>query len=83
MAVNATVADLLDESFPDDVAAGLSRYGLPPEAVGIEVTEGSIVADPARAGAVLERLHEMGVSVALDDFGNRLLVIHTLTRIAG
>ncbi|HTW12087.1 MAG TPA: EAL domain-containing protein [Solirubrobacteraceae bacterium] len=69
VAVNATVADLLDESFPDEVAAALDAHGLSPDALAVEVTEGEIVADPGRAGAVLERLHRLGVRIALDDFG--------------
>jgi len=67
--VNATVADLLDESFPDEVAATLVAYGVGPQSLAIEVTEGSILADPVRVGAVLSRLREYGVRTALDDFG--------------
>jgi diguanylate cyclase (GGDEF)-like protein len=67
--VNATVADLVDLSFPDEIAALLEAHELPAQALAIEVTERSIVADPARIGAVLERLRALGVKVALDDFG--------------
>lgn len=67
--VNATVADLVDLSFPDEIARMLSEHGLPADSLAIEVTESSIVADPARIGAVLEKLRALGVKVALDDFG--------------
>jgi EAL domain-containing protein (putative c-di-GMP-specific phosphodiesterase class I) len=39
------------------------------ERLEIEITETSVLADPARAAAVLRRLHEGGVRISLDDFG--------------
>ena len=69
VSVNATVADLLDDAFPDEIEAALSSRGLRGEALKIEVTESSIMANPARVRAVLHRLHELGVKIALDDFG--------------
>ncbi len=67
--MNTTVADLLDESFPDEVDAALEARGLDGEALKIEVTESSILANPTRVGAVLERLRDLGVKIGLDDFG--------------
>jgi diguanylate cyclase (GGDEF)-like protein len=69
VAVNTTVADLLDARLPTDVAAALERHGLPPEALVIEVTETAILHDPVRIGDVLARVGELGVIVSLDDFG--------------
>jgi diguanylate cyclase (GGDEF)-like protein len=67
--VNASVADLLDLSFPDEVATVLEAHELPADALTIEVTESSILADPERVGVVLANLRELGVKIALDDFG--------------
>ena len=69
VSVNATVADLLDESFPDEIAAALEAHDVPARALTLEVTESSIVANPARIGAVIGRVRALGVEVALDDFG--------------
>jgi diguanylate cyclase (GGDEF)-like protein len=69
VAVNTTVSDLLDESFPDEIDAALTSRGLGGDALKIEVTESSILANPTRVGQVLERLREFGVAVGLDDFG--------------
>jgi diguanylate cyclase (GGDEF)-like protein len=69
MAVNTTVADLLDTTFPDEIEAALARHGLPAEALVLEVTESSVLADPDRIGAVMQRLCELGVELSLDDFG--------------
>jgi EAL domain-containing protein (putative c-di-GMP-specific phosphodiesterase class I) len=69
VAVNTTVADLLDVDFPHEVAAALAARALPPEALVLEVTETSILADPVRIGGVLAQLGEFGVLLSLDDFG--------------
>ena len=69
VAVNTTVADLLDARLPADLAAALKRHDLPPEALVLEVTETAILHDPIRIGDVLARVGELGVTVSLDDFG--------------
>jgi diguanylate cyclase len=69
LAVNLTVADLLDAALPDAIEAALASHGVPAEALIVEVTETSVLADPVRVGAVLGRLDALGVGVALDDFG--------------
>jgi diguanylate cyclase len=67
--VNTTVADLLDEAFPDEIEVALKSRGLGGDALKIEVTESSIMANPGRVSAVLDRLRKLGVRIALDDFG--------------
>jgi len=69
VAVNTTVADLLDTGFPDEVATMLAEHRVPPEALVLEVTENMVLADPVRIGDVLAKLGELGLGVALDDFG--------------
>jgi diguanylate cyclase (GGDEF)-like protein len=69
VAVNTTVADLLDASFPAEVAATLAKHGLPPEALVLEVTENMVLSDPVRIGDVLAQLGELGLGLSLDDFG--------------
>jgi|GEM_PF-251122 diguanylate cyclase (GGDEF)-like protein len=69
VAVNTTVADLLDTEFPAEVAAMLAEHDLPPEVLVLEVTENMVLADPVRIGDVLAKLGEMGLGLSLDDFG--------------
>jgi len=69
VAVNTTVADLLDTDFPPEVAAKLTEHGLPPEVLVLEVTENMVLADPVRIGDVLAQLGELGLGLSLDDFG--------------
>ena len=69
IAVNTTVADLLDVDFPREVLSALQARGLPPDALVLEVTETSILSDPGRIGEVLAQLREFGIALSLDDFG--------------
>ena len=43
--------------------------GALPERLELEITEGTIMADPARAAQVLGRLSALGVRLSIDDFG--------------
>ena len=69
VSVNVSVTNLLDGLFPSDVEQMLTEHGLPPEALRLEITENTLLADPVRAQEVVRRLHELGVGVAVDDYG--------------
>jgi len=86
LAINVSMRNLLDNGLPDDVAELLERKGAPPSCLEFEITEHTVVADRFRARAVLERLSELGLRVAIDDFGTsysslaylRRLPLHTI-----
>jgi EAL domain-containing protein (putative c-di-GMP-specific phosphodiesterase class I) len=67
--VNISPRQFDQQDFADDVAAALGRRGLPADALGLEVTEGTVMKDIARSGAILQRLKDMGVAIYVDDFG--------------
>ena len=69
VAVNVSVRRLLDLEFPAAVAALLERYEVPAHLLVLEITESTIMADPAHALQVLGRLNSMGVRLSIDDFG--------------
>lgn len=69
VAVNLTMPDLLDLDLPIYVGGLLQRYGVPPSSLELEITEGTISADPVRVRQVLTGLGEMNVRLAIDDFG--------------
>jgi diguanylate cyclase (GGDEF)-like protein len=69
VAVNTTVADLLDVAFPREVLKALRARELSPEALVLEITETSVLSDPRRIGDVLAQLREFGIGLSLDDFG--------------
>ena len=69
VSVNVTAADLHDEGLPAVVSELLLATGTAPEHLTIEITESGVMSDPARCLAVLDRLAELGVRLAVDDFG--------------
>jgi diguanylate cyclase len=69
VAVNVSARRLLDLTFPDEVAAALATWEVPARLLVVEITESTIMADPAHALEVLGRLNEMGVQLSIDDFG--------------
>ncbi len=69
MNVNASARQLADPQFADVVAATLAETGLPPEALGLEITESLLVEDAPTARRALQQLRDLGVRIVLDDFG--------------
>jgi diguanylate cyclase (GGDEF)-like protein len=69
VAVNISARCLLDVSLPDEVAKLLHTWDVAAGRLVLEITESTIMADPALALDILTRLHELGVQLAIDDFG--------------
>ncbi|NEK87730.1 bifunctional diguanylate cyclase/phosphodiesterase [Blastococcus saxobsidens] len=69
MAVNVSPSNLVDEQFPDHVAALLRDHGRSARSLVLEVTESLLMEDRERAVRVLGRLRDDGVGVAIDDYG--------------
>jgi diguanylate cyclase (GGDEF)-like protein/PAS domain S-box-containing protein len=69
IAVNISAKSLLDQQLPLKVQRALDRHGVDPRFLKIEITESSIMADPAHALAILAMLQSMGVRLSVDDFG--------------
>lgn len=69
VSVNLSTRDLHDPEFPDLVAGMMARTSIQPDWVILEITESSIMVDPARVLNVVERLHEMGFNLSIDDYG--------------
>jgi diguanylate cyclase (GGDEF)-like protein len=69
VAVNLTLRNLHDPTFPVDVARLLEESGVGSEWLQLEITESIVMADPGRVLGVLKALRDMGIQLALDDFG--------------
>jgi diguanylate cyclase (GGDEF)-like protein len=70
VAVNVSAYDVNDPTFADRVAEMLASRGLDGSSLVVELTETALLADPDAASVVLWRLAQMGVRVAIDDFGS-------------
>jgi EAL domain-containing protein (putative c-di-GMP-specific phosphodiesterase class I) len=69
VAVNLSVANLLDAHLARQVSDLLTSLGLPPRALELELTEDTLMADPVRSKQVLGELRTLGIRLAVDDYG--------------
>ncbi|MBV8048694.1 MAG: PTS sugar transporter subunit IIC/EAL domain-containing protein [Paludibacterium sp.] len=69
LAVNVTPKQLLSATFADGVLALLDEYGVPPHLLELEITESTMLIPSDAMLAMLQRLRDAGVRIALDDFG--------------
>ncbi len=67
--VNVSARQLEDPMLLDKVRGALAETKLPPELLELELTESSLMSDPAEAGALLREIRKIGVRIAIDDFG--------------
>ncbi len=80
-AVNLSARQFSSESLLDDVRASLKRSGLSADALEVEITESVLMSDPDRANLTLQELHELGVHIAIDDFGTSYSSLAYLKRL--
>ncbi|TFW29368.1 EAL domain-containing response regulator [Duganella callida] len=69
VSVNLAAAQFANDATVPYVESTLRKFGLAPEYLGLEITEGTVMGDPNKAVASLRRLKDIGVSISLDDFG--------------
>jgi diguanylate cyclase (GGDEF)-like protein/PAS domain S-box-containing protein len=81
MCVNLSPRQLREPGLVEAVAATLQTHGLPPGAIKLELTESSLVEDPAGAAVVLRALKKRNVQVYLDDFGTGYSSLSSLHRL--
>ncbi len=81
LAINLSGRDLSNRSLVRNVVAHLSAHGLPASALSLEITETEVMADIAEASEVLGQLSDLGVRIAVDDYGtgySSLAYLHRL-----
>ncbi len=66
---NASAVEFADPAFVDELALLIARHDFDPRRLEIEVTETAVLAEEDGVRANMARLHELGLKIALDDFG--------------
>ncbi len=69
VSVNISAMDLLDPDFPEVVERTLRTWDVNPRNLLLEITESVMMEKPRAALKSLERLHQIGVKLSIDDFG--------------
>jgi len=69
LSVNLSARNLSAPGFSSGLLQQVSQATFPLEHLTLEITETAIMADPARAKAVLGELRAAGIQLSMDDFG--------------
>jgi len=80
MSVNLSGAQLHDDDIVKRVAEVLQIHRLDGESLCLELTESVVMEDPAAAAMILGGLRELGVRIAIDDFGSEYSSLAYLKR---
>lgn len=70
VAVNVSVVQFMESDFVQQVSLILEETGLEPRWLELELTESIFMKDHKRVGMQLAELRNLGVTIAIDDFGN-------------
>jgi diguanylate cyclase (GGDEF)-like protein len=68
--INISARMLERSNFVDNLYEVIASHGVDPARVTLELTETALIANPAQAQRVIERLKEHGIRLSIDDFGS-------------
>jgi diguanylate cyclase (GGDEF)-like protein len=68
-AVNLSPRQFRQENLVDNILGILREFDVPPSALELEITEGSVMENADTAVSLLNQLSRHGLSIAIDDFG--------------
>jgi diguanylate cyclase (GGDEF)-like protein len=80
VAVNMSVKQMDDSGFVEFMERILEKYKVEARYVEIEITENLLIGDTEKAVDLLNRIKDIGISLALDDFGSGFSSISYLTK---
>lgn len=80
VSVNLSVAQFQDKAVVDDIASAIRDAGISATRLTLEVTESVTIDRPDEAIATMRAIEELGVSIALDDFGQGYAFLGHLKR---
>ncbi|GAA0905625.1 hypothetical protein GCM10009558_006400 [Virgisporangium aurantiacum] len=81
ISVNVSVRQFRAPGFVNRVLATLTRSGLPPRLLTVEITESLLLGDHESIGADIAVLRQAGVKVSIDDFGTGYSSLSYLHRV--
>jgi len=69
MSVNLSAKQFLQPHLVKDISDLLAELNLAAEALKLEITESTVMADPGGAVEMLQKIKSLGIQLAIDDFG--------------
>jgi EAL domain-containing protein (putative c-di-GMP-specific phosphodiesterase class I) len=81
IAVNLSARLLTDKGFTLRLSALLARHGLAPQYLTLELTETAALTGSGEGLEMIARLRDLGVNIAIDDYGTGLSTLEYLKKI--
>ncbi len=69
VAVNVSALEFRGHRLPETLARAMAEFGVQPHELELEITESVLMSDTEGTRRIVGRLHEMGLPLAVDDFG--------------
>jgi len=69
MAVNVSALEFRNHRLVDTLTQAMTEFDVAPDELEIEITESVLMTDTDTTHRIVERLHALGVRLAVDDFG--------------
>lgn len=69
VSVNVSPAEMKNEFLAHNILGSIREFGIPPEALEVEITESMAMRDMNKATNTLQKLARAGVEISIDDFG--------------
>lgn len=81
MSINVSPLQFRQRAFPERLGAIISRSGMDPNLLQVEVTESTLMDSVDEAVEILGKIKSLGVKVAIDDFGTGYSSLSRLSRL--
>ncbi len=69
VSVNLSIKQFIQPNLVENIGNLLSELNLSPDALKLEITESTVMEDPATAVEMLRQMKALGIRLAIDDFG--------------
>lgn len=81
VSVNVATRDLVGTAFAEQISDLLAQHQVPAGLLCLEITESGVMEDPVRALETLQRLHQLGLRLSVDDYGTGYSSLSYLKRL--
>lgn len=70
ISINLSSPQIIDSRLPQEISYLLEEHEISAQQIQLEITENSLMKNPKMAEAVVFKLHDLGLRIAIDDFGS-------------
>ncbi len=81
MAINISARQFEQPDLVDQISTRITRFGIPPASLHIEITESSLMSNVEDSSAVLQQLWDRSLRLHIDDFGTGYSSLSYLCRL--